>query len=814
MDGLVSMLSTAKDLALVLIGFGLIIFLHELGHYLAARWAGIRVLAFALGFGPALFSWRKGLGFRRGSTEREMHKLLQAASDDAPPGPKRDAARAKLKGQTGAGAGAAAGEPGVSPTEYRFNILPLGGYVKMLGQDDADPSARSDAPDSYQNCKPLKRMVVISAGVIFNVITAAIIFIIVFTAGLKTEAPIIGLVATDSPAAKAPVHSSQGHMAQGHVAHEGKDAEPSDEHAGLRPGDEVLRIDGEAVHSFKDITLATAMAAKGRAIDLTVRRRLDDGASSELTFRVVPKEDEGSRLLAIGVSPAANTTLLGDGRQAEFPPAVKAAFERLGLKDVKPGDRLEAVEGGGEEGTKGAGDQGIEGAGETASAPLATRDSRPATLTSTLYTHLDAAAQRSEGRPIAVRIISTPSVASNASAALSAPRVVTVMPRAELQSEVYDIPSPGGASSSVKRKGTIEHILGLAAPMGVQAVSDRGEASGLKPGDVFALLGDVQWPTQSEGILEIRKRAGRTIPVKVWRAGPAGPRFVTLDNVKVHPEGNGTIGFTPAPANLGEGLSADAGAFPFAGVVTAAWPQNAPADFSGVNLKIPAGSIITAVNDAPVATMTQLREALRAEAKKAAESVKVVLTVRGLTKDGSPEPEAAARKIEWTLNSVELKALKKLGWRFPLSPGDFELVQTTLRADGLLGAIGMGLHETKNAMTMTYITFARLFQGTVKVEHLRGPVGIAHAGTLIADKGLIWLLFFMGIISINLAVVNFLPLPIVDGGHFLFLLYEQITGKPVSVAVQNITTIAGLGLIVVIFLVVTYHDVMRLIGLG
>jgi len=832
------MLSTAKDLALVLIGFGLIIFLHELGHYLAARWAGIRVLAFALGFGPALFSWRKGLGFRRGSTEREMHKLLQAASDDAPPGPKRDAARAKLKGQTGAGAGAAAGAPGVSPTEYRFNILPLGGYVKMLGQDDADPSARSDAPDSYQNCKPLKRMVVISAGVIFNVITAAIIFIIVFTAGLKTEAPIIGLVATDSPAAKAPLQTSQGQIAQGNKAQDGKDAEPADERAGLRPGDEVLQIDGEPVHSFKDITLATAMAAKGRAIDLTVRRRLDDGASSELTFRVVPKEDEGSRLLAIGVSPAANTTLLGDGRQAEFPPAVKAAFERLGLKDVKPGDRLEAVEGRGEEGTKGsgdrgiegagdrgskgagdqgikgAGDQGIKGAGETASAPLATRDSRPATLTSTLYTHLDAAAQRSEGRPIAVRIIPAPAVASTASAALPAPRVVAVTPRAELQSEVYDIPSPGGASSSVRRKGTIEHILGLAAPMGVQAVSDRGEASGLKPGDVFALLGDVQWPTQSEGILEIRKRAGRTIPVKVWRAGPAGPRFVTLDNVKVHPEGNGTIGFTPAPANLGEGLSADAGAFPFAGVVTAAWPQNAPADFSGVNLKIPAGSIITAVNDAPVATMTQLREALRAEAKKAAESVKVVLTVRGMTKDGSPEPEAAARKIEWTLNSVELKALKKLGWRFPLSPGDFELVQTTLRADGLLGAIGMGLHETKNAMTMTYITFARLFQGTVKVEHLRGPVGIAHAGTLIADKGLIWLLFFMGIISINLAVVNFLPLPIVDGGHFLFLLYEQITGKPVSVAVQNITTIAGLGLIVVIFLVVTYHDVMRLIGLG
>ena len=69
------MLGTTLDFLLVLLGFGAIIVLHELGHFLAARWAGIRVLAFSLGIGPALLSFRKGLGMRLGSSEGEVERL-------------------------------------------------------------------------------------------------------------------------------------------------------------------------------------------------------------------------------------------------------------------------------------------------------------------------------------------------------------------------------------------------------------------------------------------------------------------------------------------------------------------------------------------------------------------------------------------------------------------------------------------------------------------------------------------------------------------------------------------------------------------
>jgi hypothetical protein len=102
----------------------------------------------------------------------------------------------------------------------------------MLGQEDLDPGAASAAPDSFQNCAPWKRLVVISAGVVMNILLAASLFVIVFMAGLKTEPAIIGRVYPGSPAALA-------------VPVSGADAANTE--PGLRPGDRVVRIDGDPV---------------------------------------------------------------------------------------------------------------------------------------------------------------------------------------------------------------------------------------------------------------------------------------------------------------------------------------------------------------------------------------------------------------------------------------------------------------------------------------------------------------------------------------------------------------------------------------
>src|SRR6185436_12387345 len=83
MSNLLQYFGTARDLILVIVGFGLIVFLHELGHFIAARWAGIRVLAFAVGFGPALLSYRKGMGVQMGSSEAKYIDMLKAEAAGA-----------------------------------------------------------------------------------------------------------------------------------------------------------------------------------------------------------------------------------------------------------------------------------------------------------------------------------------------------------------------------------------------------------------------------------------------------------------------------------------------------------------------------------------------------------------------------------------------------------------------------------------------------------------------------------------------------------------------------------------------------------
>ena len=102
----------------------------------------------------------------------------------------------------------------------------------------------------------------------------------------------------------------------------------------------------------------------------------------------------------------------------------------------------------------------------------------------------------------------------------------------------------------------------------------------------------------------------------------------------------------------------------------------------------------------------------------------------------------------------------------------------------------------------------------MSVKQLHGPVGIVHIGTKVADRGFMYLLFFLAMISVNLAVLNFLPLPIVDGGLFLFLVYEKIRGRPPSIAFQNAAALLGLALIGTLFVVTFFNDVMRLTGSG
>ena len=753
-SSMLAIFENALDLLLVIVGFGLIIFIHELGHFVAARWAGIRVLAFALGFGPAVFSYRRGMGLRRGSSEPAYLQLIAEAKGQDPQ--LREAARAKLAGAGGSDQGAVSerssrskpAREGISPTEYRLNWLPFGGYVKMLGQEDANPQAVSNAPDSYQNCPPLKRMVVISAGVVANVITAFLLFIAVFMIGLRTEPAAIGMVNPGGPAASARLISLQ-------VAN-GMDATD-----GLRAGDRVLLVNGEHPRHFNDFATMVAMSAPGRNLKVQVER---EGLEQPLLFEVKPERDRTSRLFDIGVRPVQSTRI--DPGFAEVD-GWSTLLETMGLPGLEPGMRMVSLDG---------------------------------TSVSELHEAVEIV-RNSQGRPL--RAIfehqgdaqsSSPQTDGTGNSRVE----VMITPAPEFQVD------DANADSDVITPVT--HLLGLMPVLRVNATADRGAKQGLLAGDVFTRLGEVEYPSELTGVREIRRHAGRTLQAAVLRTdAQTGEQTEVELNISVSREG--TIGF--------EYTSGDAASTLMALPPAQLWALDGGMAYEPAARRLVTrpGSRITAIGDTQVTSFTEIRNALR-EATSAAwlgsagdGAGHETGTTASVKVSFADQPEAV-----WTLNSSDLAKLHGLSYGMGAISGLFEFEQFTLAAQGPANAIGLGLSETRRIMQQAYLTFLRLFQGSVRVEHLRGPVGIAHIGTMIADRGMVWLMFYMAMVSINLAVVNFLPLPIVDGGQFIMLIYEKIRGKPVPMGLQGALTLAGLAMVGAIFLIVTFNDISNLLG--
>lgn len=701
------MLSSLPDLLLVVLGFGLIVFIHELGHFVAARWAGIRVLAFAVGFGPAIVSYRKGLGLVRGSSEPEF--LRRAAEGDS-----------------------------ISPTEYRLNVLPFGGYVKMLGQEDLNPEAISPEPDSYQSCSPWKRMVVISAGVVMNLIAAAVLFIIVFMVGLQVEPARIGAVEPGSPAA----------MTTAINARELGLSTP-----GLLPGDRVISINGEQPRSFNDLMLATSMAEKGTRLELSVER---SGYDTPLHFLLAPRVGAASGLLEIGVEPSRAGRIF-DGKTAAERDSIAETAAALGLRGVKAGMTLLSV------------NERIANDANDLFSALRQSDGR----------HVDLVFSSDSGEQVAFSLV----------------------PRAQLQ---FD-----HAPLADRTVAPVEHLLGLMPVMTVGNATPRAVEQGLRDGDLFARIGGVEFPSIAQGITEIRNHKGRTIPVVVLRRDERGEwHEVILPAVAVSAKGQ--IGFGVADTSGDSALIA----LPLPvlrkpGTETDVRPAAA-------HVITAPGTRVLSVDDEPVSDFSSLRAALLKSTRHAyemlADTTTVTLRLRPPA-NGVPSESVPARSVEWRLSRSDLEALHSLGWTAPPVAGLFEPEQIVLRADSPLTALSMGLAETRRVMLSTYVTFLRLWQGSVKVEHLKGPVGIAHIGTIIAGRGVMWLLFFLALISVNLAVINFLPLPIVDGGQFLFLVWEALRGRPAPIAVQSAATLVGLVFIACVFLLVTYNDIRSLLGL-
>jgi regulator of sigma E protease len=136
--------------------------------------------------------------------------------------------------------------------------------------------------------------------------------------------------------------------------------------------------------------------------------------------------------------------------------------------------------------------------------------------------------------------------------------------------------------------------------------------------------------------------------------------------------------------------------------------------------------------------------------------------------------------------------------------------KTVIKKYSLLGACRMG---TKKALVMVdriYLTIKGLFTQRVSSETVGGIIMIAQASYESAKVGFGKLLYFMGIISLQLAVLNLLPIPVLDGGHLLFLGVEKLKGSPVSERTMAVAQYIGLALILCLFVFATRNDILRL----
>jgi len=300
--------------AAFIVAIGVLVTVHEFGHFWVARKLGIRVLRFSIGFGPAL--WKRTLG--------------------------------------------------KDPVEYMVSVLPLGGYVKLLDEREGDV-APEDLPRAFNRQPVWKRIAVLLAGVVFNLLFAIFVYWILFTAGVPTLKPVIGDVAADSPAARAglkfedqivaiagePVTTldetvlllvrdmvddgvinlrvrgvnQPERSASIDVGNRSRELTEPDalfpglgfdfwrprvaadigafapdspaEKAGLRKGDEIVKVDGVAVADFSQLARKIEPAA-GRVVNLEVRR---DGALLALPVKVGEQVVGERHIGRIGVQP-------------------------------------------------------------------------------------------------------------------------------------------------------------------------------------------------------------------------------------------------------------------------------------------------------------------------------------------------------------------------------------------------------------------------------------------------------------------------------------------------------------------------------
>jgi regulator of sigma E protease len=687
--------------ALLILGCGFVIFFHELGHFLAAKYSGVKVEQFAVGFGPAVFAWRRGIGFRPSTTTPELEKRTDEYLADKklsppgePPSPRETAdAIAAL---------------GLGETEYRLNWLPLGGYVKMLGQDDLNPDAASEDPRSFNNKPVRKRMLIISAGVFMNIVLAAIGFMVVYLLGFRTAPAEVGGVMANSPAAFA-------ERADG-------------TRCPLAVGDRLLDYDGKPVRDFINLSMNVALGEEGRSIPIVVRH--PDGKVE--TLYVLPRRpgDDPQDLVSLGVFPPLDLRGPNPDEVVEDESTDRALFP-ADADAVKPGDQIVAING------SAVGD--ADGYWQLNQA-YADSDGEPIVLT----VRNSSGAQRQEKIDPHFQIMFG-AVDTNFAGMQPRTAIELILPQSPARGQIH----PGDVITEVSNAATHASVLDPPRQALVDALNSAGEQ-------------------EQSIVLTLQDASGLS-----RKTAPVQPSYQV----------------TPARHGLGVQLGIDEQST----VVSTVQPDGAAAKAG-----IQAGWELTEVNHQPVRNWFMERRILAA--CSAGQSVPIVA-----------QTSAGPKTVQMLLTQADIDTMRYMTFTSDLSASLRQREELRQTNNPILAA-EWGVLDTRDQIVQFYLTLRRMFGGSVSYKEAMGPIGIFRAGAAYAGRGPVWLIWFLSMISAQLACLNFLPIPVVDGGLFVFLLIELIQGRQLSLNTQKIVQMVGLALILSVFILVTYQDVLRWLG--
>ncbi len=695
------------NVMLVALGLGFVIFVHELGHFVAAKAFGVQCDKFYVGFDPPI----------QIGPIKLPSKLFHFQWGE---------------------------------TEYGIGIIPLGGYVKMLGQDDDPRNAIAESqrsqeegdavgapklnPRSYLAKSVFARMVIISAGVVMNLITGVLMAAAAFWIGVPYDVPVLGTVIPGDPAWK----------------------------AGMEPGDRIVRVNKNENQemSFRDMQQSIIFSGlwnPSKPVGVGLDR---DG--KRMDFEVVGTTEHSdpemkTNFLKFGFLPT-GVTEVSDMNPIEGRLAKDSSYSESDLTPLKPGDIITGI--------------------DSEELPVSRLSSVP------LSYELDRRLEPKHSEQVTLNVLR--------------------------------LKNPNQSGSTDR-----EAVEVVSKPVGMKTFG-----AGFVPGNVVAI--------QSESLGEKEGITQEMKPVR-WEGQPIVDSFGFLLALSAKYGQTTTVDFEDGagavktlewkipnhfPIPMLEGTLAPNGLeIPGTGIVfsvsniVGSVAEGLPADKGGLK---PGDKLVQIKLDPQTdAEKEEMKEIVRSVkmATKARQIDRVYntqywITFIQLMRTGLPIEIHYEREGKVDRCAVTIAKDPTLHW-----PDRGFLTKQLMRTHhvGSVGdALALGAHEVKKRCGNVLEFLGMLVTGHMPFRYVGGPGAIAMEATNAASQGITPLLMFLTLLSANLAIINFLPIPALDGGHMVFLIVEAIIGRPVDEELEGKIRMVGVLGLLALMAAVIFNDVINI----